>query len=82
MSKRRGGCGTLDRAGLAFAHCSSCHEDVDYGYDLVEVGLPNGDYLTVCCWVSSELGDADLAAVVAALDAEDSRVSTEGSEAA
>lgn len=69
----RGGCLDLERAGFTFAHCSSCHEDVDSGYSLGEVALPSGEYLAVCCWVASHLGAVDAAGVLAALDAVDHR---------
>lgn len=73
----RGGCRDLKAAGFTLACCSSCHEDVDYGYGLLELALPSGEYLAVCCWVTSELGDIDGTQVLAALDAAD-QVTTDG----
>jgi hypothetical protein len=53
-----GDCDTVREAHLPVGSCcSSCHEDVADGYELVAVYLPNGDYLSVCCRVAEKLFD-------------------------
>ena len=44
-ARRRGGC------------CQSCHEDVAYGFDLLEADLGKGRVAFVCCEVLSGLKD-------------------------
>lgn len=70
MSGRyRGGCSALKDAGFDIGSCcSSCHEDVLYGYELCEIDLPNGDWLHVCCRVAGEMEETDEAQMLAALD--------------
>lgn len=53
---------TCQSLGYAEQHCcTSCHEDVAYGYDLLEVELPDGRTALVCCRVAlaleNDLGD-------------------------
>lgn len=49
----RGDCSTMSDLGIWGGYCcSSCHEDAWEGYsDLLELPLPNGDWLMVCCFV-------------------------------
>jgi hypothetical protein len=73
-SRLRGGCESLKRAGVPVdGCCSSCHEDVDYGYDLIEMDLPNGDYIWICCRVAESLDERSIQSreILIALDALD-----------
>ncbi len=44
-------CDQLEELGMwsTVCCCSSCHEDVEYGYPLCEHTLPDGREISVCC---------------------------------
>ncbi len=48
-------------------HCTSCHEDVDYGFDLEEIN-DGPDLIAACCAVA-KLVDSEPGVVFAALRA-------------
>ncbi len=70
MGPHRGFCSTLEEAGLDIGPCcESCHEDhTGFGYDLLDVDLPGGGWVSVCCRVYEDIFGTDRAAIEAALD--------------
>lgn len=71
----RGSCQDLREAGLDIGSCcESCHVDMDYGCDLIQLMTGDAtDYVDVCCRVADDVETDQLAAFFAKFKSEDQK---------